>query len=101
MLNYSLYNTLGNNSFCMFLQILRMNTKYNILYVKGMNVPGPTHAYVRIYDTMLNHRKSVEGNTHPMPTYYPEDDSEEIQEEYFDNEIFQFTDDSIKYEDEQ
>ena len=36
-----------------------------------------------------------------MPTYYPEDSKEEIPEEYFDEELFQFTDDSIKYEEEE
>lgn len=84
-----------------FFQIMRINTKYNVLYVKGHNVPGPTHAYVRIYDTALNQKRTGDGHPKPMPTFYPEDSPEEIREEYFDDELFQFSQDSIKYEEEE
>ena len=76
---------------------MRINTKYNILYLKGFNVAGPPHAYVRIYDTQIPSKQ----RTMPMPTYYPEDSTEEIPEEYFDEELFQFTNDSIVYADEE
>ena len=60
-------------------------------------MPGPPHAYVRIYDTLVAGKQ----HTMPMPTYYPEDSTEEIPEEYFDEELFQFTNDSIVYADEE
>ena len=80
---------------------MRINTKYNILYVRGLNVCGPTHAYIRIYDSVLHKHRTAEGLNYPMPTYYPEDSTEEIPEEYFEDTLFQFTDDSIQYEEEE
>ena len=64
-------------------------------------MPGPTHAYVRIYDSAFSKYRPLEGHSNPMPTFYPEDATEEIEEEYFDDDLFQFTEDSIKYLEEQ
>ncbi|ESO82772.1 hypothetical protein LOTGIDRAFT_108795 [Lottia gigantea] len=76
------------------LKILRINTKYNVLYVKGQNIPGETHTFVRINDTVLPLRRKTE-NPPPMPTWYPEDESEQLAEEYFDEDLFQFTNESL------
>ncbi|XP_060080259.1 large ribosomal subunit protein uL3m-like [Ylistrum balloti] len=79
------------------IKILRINTKYNVLYLKG-HLPGPVHCYTRIYDTalMFKRRDNVDGP--PMPTFFSEDTSEQVEEEYFDDEIFQFSSPSIKFE---
>ncbi|ELT91781.1 hypothetical protein CAPTEDRAFT_177551 [Capitella teleta] len=82
------------------LKIWRMNTKYNVLYVMGGNLPGPNHCYVRIYDSQLpTHVQQRAQKPPPMPTFYPElDASEPIPEEIFDDELFEFTEPSIVYE---
>ncbi|KAL3858596.1 hypothetical protein ACJMK2_008868 [Sinanodonta woodiana] len=82
------------------LKIWRIDTKYNVLYVTGYSVPGPTHGYVRVYDTVLKHKREhliENGNPPPMPTFYPEDGKEPIPEEYLDDELFNFNNESISY----
>ena len=80
------------------LRIWRVNTKYNVLYVMGQNIPGPTHCYVRIMDSQLRNRKRDRLEMPPpMPTYYPEDGP--VQEELFDDELHQFSDPTITFDD--
>lgn len=90
--------------FCLYLeQILRINTKYNLLYLKGHGIPGPIHCYVRIFDTCLPNRRDEmlkSNNTPPMPTYIPEVNEKEHPAEYFDSELYQFTQPSIVFEEE-
>lgn len=78
------------------LKIWRINTKYNILYVSGPNVPGPIHGFVRVMDTGLHYKMNV-ANPPPMPTCYAEDLPEEISEDLFDEDLFQFSLPSITY----
>ncbi|XP_041376031.1 39S ribosomal protein L3, mitochondrial-like [Gigantopelta aegis] len=80
------------------LRIWRINTKYNILYVHGPCIPGECHTMVRVYDTCLPRRKPRDPP--PMPTWLPEDSSEELPEEMFHDDLHQFADLSIQYEDE-
>ena len=75
-----------------------MNTKYNVLYVTGPCLPGPNHCYVRLMDTSLVNRRDEMMERPPlMPTYFP-GDLEDIQEEIFDEELYQFTEETIKFE---
>lgn len=39
------------------LQVLRTYLKYNVMWVQGSAVPGPTGGIVYLYDTILPHRK--------------------------------------------
>ncbi|BFZ13453.1 hypothetical protein BsWGS_16492 [Bradybaena similaris] len=80
------------------LKIWRINTKYNILYVTGGSVAGLPHTFVRVKDSLLPTRRIKEENAGnlPMPTWYPEDETEPIPEELFDEKLFQFTDPSIE-----
>lgn len=34
-------------------QILRMNTKYNVIWVQGPAIPGDTNSIVYVYDTSI------------------------------------------------
>ena len=52
---YSLRANLYNLSIVSF-QVVRINTKYNVLYVRGRAIPGETGAYVYIYDTNVTHK---------------------------------------------
>jgi len=62
------------------LQIMRINMKYNVIYVRG-SVPGPKNSIVYIFDTRLPLRKLKEAPPHP--TYFlPEDGSLPFEDEY-------------------
>lgn len=75
-----------------------MNTKYNIIYVHGQAVPGPTHCYVRIYDTILRYRREEMLKKPPiMPTFFPGDEAEALEEEIFDEGLFQFSQPTITF----
>jgi large subunit ribosomal protein L3 len=80
------------------LKIWRINTKFNILYVTGNAVAGLPHTFARVSDTLLPTKRIKEENAGglPMPTWYPEDETEPIPDELFDEELFQFTDPSIE-----
>ncbi|KAK3085665.1 hypothetical protein FSP39_006881, partial [Pinctada imbricata] len=80
-------------------QIVRINTKYNLIYVRGP-CSGPTHCFVRIMDTCLPVRRDEieKSENHPsMPTTFPEDLTEEVPEEYFHESLHQFNEPSITY----
>ncbi|CAF0762340.1 unnamed protein product [Brachionus calyciflorus] len=83
----------------MGLKIWRINNKYNILYIQGPVIPGPTHSYVRINDSCLpKNREQITQESHPpFPTYYP-DEKEKLPEEIFDKGLHQFNDSTIKFE---
>ncbi len=85
----------------MGLRIWRINTKYNILYIQGPVIPGPTHCYVRISDSCLPKNKvNIQADNHaPFPTFYPEDQEEKLAEDLFFNEIHKFSEPTIKFED--
>lgn len=84
------------------LKIIRINTKYNVLYVKG-TCPGPPHAVMRIFDS--NHRDQLlrlQESQPPLPTHIPgvneggggiPDENGDI----FDESIFDFSNPSISY----
>lgn len=38
------------------LQVLRINTKYNVMYVQGRGIPGDTNSFLHIYDTNVTHK---------------------------------------------
>ncbi|CAH1779915.1 unnamed protein product, partial [Owenia fusiformis] len=80
--------------------IVRINYKYNILYVTGSGMPGPNLCYSRIYDSQLPTRKGELENSDSkplMPTYYPED-GDEFPEEVFHPSLHQFTEPSVIFD---
>lgn len=50
------------------LKIWRINTKYNVMWVSGLSIPGETNSVVYVYDTMLPLRKSK--TSPPFPTNF-------------------------------
>jgi large subunit ribosomal protein L3 len=74
------------------LKIWRINTKYNVLYVSGQNIPGATNSIVYIYDTKLKTRQPAEPV--PFPTYFGGGD---IPENIFAKEIHEFSEPTIVY----
>lgn len=79
------------------MQILRMNTKYDVIYLRGPTPPGLTNSWIYLWDTILPRRKAYK-NPPPMPTHYPEDDKEPQPEEIFAPELFRMDQPTIVYE---
>ena len=80
-------------------QIWRINTKYNVIYVHGQGTSGPMHSFARIYDSRIRHHllETDSPSPPPMPTFYADDTTEPLPEEMFDKDLFQFTEPSIVY----
>ncbi|XP_048367568.1 39S ribosomal protein L3, mitochondrial [Sphaerodactylus townsendi] len=76
------------------LKVWRINVKHNILYVHGA-VPGHKNCLLKVSDSDLriyrDSRKSL-----PFPTYFA-DGEEELADELYDEEVFQFTEPSIEF----
>lgn len=78
-------------------KILRMDTKHDVIYVKGNTPPGLTNSWIYLWDTILPTRKPYT-NPPPMPTHYPEDDKEPKPDQTFAPELFQMNQPTIVYE---
>jgi len=86
------------------LKIVRINTKHNVIYVKG-TTPGPPHAVMRIFDS--THHDQLErcsSEDHPpLPTFMvgvgddPADQAD-ANGDLFDKTLFDFSKPSITYE---
>jgi len=74
------------------LQIMRINSKYNVIYVRG-SVPGPRNSIVYIFDTLLPRKKLREAPPHP--TYFPPEDGSLPSEDECHSSIHVFGSPSI------
>lgn len=63
------------------LRILRINHKYQVIYVAGQSCPGETGEILLIKDSFIP-GKRVEKP--PFPTYYPDPDVPLADEEYWE-----------------
>ncbi|KAJ8867741.1 hypothetical protein PR048_031544 [Dryococelus australis] len=79
------------------LKILRINTKYNVLWVKGPAVAGETNNICYIYDTFLPLKKTNEAPC--FPTFYPEDLEEPLPDELYSDELHPFSAPTITFQD--
>ncbi|EFA04077.1 large ribosomal subunit protein uL3m [Tribolium castaneum] len=77
------------------LKIWRINTKYNVLYVSGQNIPGATNSIVYIYDTKVVTKRHTEPV--PFPTYWG---GEEVPENIYDKELHEFGEPSIVFKEQ-
>lgn len=57
-------------------RIVRINTKYNIIWVNASNIAGETNSICYIYDTILPLRKPTEAL--PWPTAFEQSTDENI-----------------------
>lgn len=76
-------------------EILRINHKYNVIWVKGVVSPGETNSIVYLYDTILPMKRP---KSLPFPTSKFVDDDHTI-DSYCDN-VYKFTDQTITFEEE-
>jgi len=66
------------------LQIVRINYKYNVLYVKGHNIPGEPGEMIKVFDTKVTGKqwKCRKATPRHFPTCYPESHDQLPEEEY-------------------
>lgn len=76
------------------LKIWRINTKYNVLFVSGLAIPGETNSIVYVFDTKLPLRKP--NSALPFPTYFGSE-SETTPEDIYDEDVHLFSDPTILY----
>ncbi|KAF5298398.1 hypothetical protein FQR65_LT01176 [Abscondita terminalis] len=78
------------------LKIWRINTKYNVLWVSGIGIPGATNSLVYIYDTNLPLRQPQKPLA--FPTYLHLDGN--VDEDIYDESVHKFSDPTIMFEKE-
>lgn len=79
-------------------KILRVNTKYNTLWILGNAIPGAVNSSCFIYDTVLPLKKN---KTAPRcPTYLPSITEEQLPEDMFSDDLHPFTEPTIKFSEE-
>lgn len=74
-------------------KILRINTKYNVIWTLGVAIPGETGALCYLFDTVLplkKHKSSPPFPTQPL--------SEDLPLEYYDETVQLFDESSITFE---
>nr|XP_022901018.1 39S ribosomal protein L3, mitochondrial [Onthophagus taurus] len=76
------------------LKILRINTKFNVLWVTGQAIPGETNSIVTIYDSLLPLRKPKKAL--PFPTLIDPQNAD-FPEDIFDEDVHCFDSPSIEY----
>ncbi|XP_073486442.1 large ribosomal subunit protein uL3m isoform X2 [Aquarana catesbeiana] len=76
------------------LKVWRINTTQNIIYVNG-SVPGHSNCLVKVTDTKLAVKQKGFENL-PFPTFFADGD-EELPEDLYDDEVFQFNEPSVEY----
>lgn len=75
------------------LKVWRINTTHNIIYVNG-SVPGHSNCLVKVTDTNLAVKQKGFENL-PFPTFFADGD-EELPEDLYDEEVFQFGEPSVE-----
>ncbi|XP_076647321.1 mitochondrial ribosomal protein L3 [Halictus rubicundus] len=75
-------------------RILRINTKYNVLWVLGHNIPGETNNILYLYDTILPHRRCTSPN---FPTYLANQDEDTLPENLYAEDVHPFGDPTIEF----
>ncbi|XP_076749434.1 mitochondrial ribosomal protein L3 [Xylocopa sonorina] len=80
-------------------KILRINTKYNVIWVLAQNIPGETNTMCYLYDTILPLKKSRSSH---FPTYIPDENANasELPENLYADDVHPFSDSSIVFQPE-
>ncbi|XP_050440255.1 39S ribosomal protein L3, mitochondrial [Adelges cooleyi] len=78
-------------------EILRINHKYNVIWVKGVASAGETNSIVYLYDTKLPLKKHK--TEPPFPTSSKSEEDDQIVDAYRDD-MYKFTDQTITFEEE-
>lgn len=84
----------------LLLQILRVNTKHNVIWVQSPNLPGETNNLLYMYDTVLNHKLLKPEGKPYFPTYLPDIAEDPLEEEYSVDDLHLFDSPSLAFEEE-
>nr|XP_008110976.1 PREDICTED: 39S ribosomal protein L3, mitochondrial [Anolis carolinensis] len=76
------------------LKVWRVSTKFNVIYVHG-SVPGHRNCLVKVSDSSLPAYRE-DCKDFPFPTFFA-DGEEELPDELYDEEVFQFSEPSIAF----
>ncbi|KAJ0181990.1 hypothetical protein K1T71_002712 [Dendrolimus kikuchii] len=76
-------------------KILRIDTKYNVLWTLGVAIPGETGATCYLYDTVLPLKKHK--SSPPFPTHGTKED---LPPEFYDEIVHRFEQPSITFEED-
>ena len=80
------------------LKIWRINTKYNLIYLQGIGVPGAPGSYVNLMDSALHDKRLPTLEIEPpFPTISLEENGK-LDEELYDTELHQATEPSVVFE---
>ncbi|XP_016837828.1 39S ribosomal protein L3, mitochondrial [Nasonia vitripennis] len=80
-------------------RIVRINTRYNVIWVLGQASAGETNSLVQFYDTIVPLKTCKALNSPPhFPTYIPTNEDEVLPEELFVDDLHNFNDPTIMYE---
>ncbi|XP_058791599.1 large ribosomal subunit protein uL3m [Phymastichus coffea] len=81
-------------------RILRINTKYNVIWLLGQNTAGEVGALVTMFDTLLPLKSLKATQVTPyFPTYFP-NIHEELPEELFVDDLHNYEDPTIMFKEE-
>ncbi|XP_076639720.1 mitochondrial ribosomal protein L3 [Colletes latitarsis] len=75
-------------------KILRINTKYNVIWVLAQNVPGETNNMCYLYDSILPTKRISSPH---FPTYLPNTNEDTLPENIYDDEVHVFNDATIEF----
>lgn len=83
---------MGNRwRFARGVRILRINTKYNVLFVTGQAIPGETNSFCTVHDTQLPLKRPKE----PLP--FPTDSTEPTEDDLWADDMHDFKNPSITF----
>lgn len=82
----------GDNCGARGLTIVRINTKYDVIYVRGQNIPGDIGSYVLLYDTVLPTKRRAEA-----PKLYSEEEREQLPEDLFHPNVHVMSEPTITF----
>ncbi|CAL7949310.1 unnamed protein product [Xylocopa violacea] len=78
-------------------KILRINTKYNVIWVLAQNIPGETNTMCYLYDTILPTKKNRSSH---FPTYITDENAAQLPENLYADDVHSFSDPSIEFQSE-
>jgi len=80
------------------LKIWRVNYKYNVLFVHGPAIPGPTNSWVLIYDSVFdNLRRNPEPSDYPPFPTISEEDEKTLPDEAYAEDLHHYSLSSYNY----
>lgn len=90
--------TKGNERVIMAgLKVLRVNTKYNLIYIQSRGVPGEMGNYINVMDSRIYPKKPTVESSPPFPTVSLEEHSK-LPEDMYDSTLHRPSDPSIIFE---